>query len=140
LRLECFVHFREPSLSIGILALDPSKHDLRPALASAYVHIGLHTLAPRTLRELLRWTPCYPKAEAARHGGGPGTRPAGASGRARRGGEAGLRLAELHEEVQSALNQSDFALARQVAQAALRQKPDIPAVLNNLTQAYAADG
>jgi tetratricopeptide (TPR) repeat protein len=55
-------------------------------------------------------------------------------------GEAGLKLAELHEEVQSALNQGDYARARQVAQAALRQKADIPAVLNNLTQAYAADG
>jgi len=55
-------------------------------------------------------------------------------------GGAGLKLAELHEEVQSALNQGDFARARQVAQAALRQKSDILPVLNNLTQAYAADG
>jgi len=124
-----------------LLAIDPREHDLRPALATAYVHNGLPTLALRTLREFLRLTPNHPKAGDA----------SGLLAELERGmpallaelgveGEAGLKLAELHEEVQSALNQGDYARARQVAQAALRQKPDIPAVLNNLTQAYAADG
>jgi tetratricopeptide (TPR) repeat protein len=124
-----------------LLALDPSEHDLRPALARAYLENGLPTLALRTFREFLRLAPDHPKAAAARE-----MVPALERGmldlQAELGvsGGAGLKLAELHEEVQSCLNQGDFARARQVAQAALRQKPDIPPVLNNLTQAYAADG
>jgi tetratricopeptide (TPR) repeat protein len=124
-----------------LLALDPREHELRPALATAYVHNGLPTLALRTLREFVRLAPHHPKAGDA----------GGLLAELERGmpalladlgvaGDAGLKLAELHEEVQSALNQGDYARARQVAQAALRQKADIPAVLNNLTQAYAADG
>jgi tetratricopeptide (TPR) repeat protein len=124
-----------------LLALDPSEHDLRPALARAYIDNGLPTLALRTLREFLRLAPDHPKAAAAREmvpalerGMSDLLAELGVSG------GAGLKLAELHEEVQSALNQGDYARARQVAQTALRHKPDIPPVLNNLTQAYAADG
>ena len=124
-----------------LLALDPRNHDLRPALARAYLDNGLPTLALRTLREFLKLAPDHPKAEAAREmmaaierGMPELLADLGVSG------GAGLKLAELHEEVQSALNQGDYGRARQVAQAALRQKPDIPPVLNNLTQAYAADG
>src|SRR5579859_1021262 len=124
-----------------LLTLDPSEHDLRPALARAYLDNGLPTLALRTLREFLRLAPDHAMAAAGRElmaaiEGGMTDLLAelGVSG------GAGLKLAELHEEVQSALNQGDYARARQVAQTALRQKPDIPPVLNNLTQAYAADG
>ena len=124
-----------------LLALDPREHDLRPALARAYLDNGLPTLALRTLREFLRLAPDHPMAAAAREmvpalerGMSDLLAELGVSG------GAGLKLAELHEEVQSCLNQGDYARARQVAQAALRQTPDIPPVLNNLTQAYAADG
>lgn len=36
-----------------LLAVNPDEHDLRPALAAAYVQNGLPTLALRTLREFL---------------------------------------------------------------------------------------
>ena len=124
-----------------LLALDPREHDLRPALAYAYLQNGLLTLSLRTFREFLRLAPDHPKAAAAREMVPDLER--GISGLLADlgvSGGAGLKLAELHEEVQSALNQGNFARARQLAQAALRQKSDIPPVLNNLTQAYAADG
>jgi len=124
-----------------LLAVDPHEHDLRPALASAYVHNGLPTLAICTLREFLRMMPEHPKAaDARRLLADLENRMPALLAELGVDGEAGLRLAELHEEVQSYLNQADYARARQVAQAALRQKPDIAPVLNNLTQAYAADG
>lgn len=126
-----------------LLALDPREHDLRPALATAYVHNGLPTLALRTLREFLRLAPNHPKAgDAGRLLAELERDMPALLAELGVAGDAGLKLAELHEEVQSALNQGDYARARQVAQAALRHAPrsDIPPVLNNLTQAYAADG
>ena len=124
-----------------LLALDPREHDLRPALAVAYLHNGLPTLAVRTLREFLRLAPDHTRAAEAR--GLLATLEQGLPAiLAELGleGGAGIKLAELHEEVQTYLAQNEYARARQVAQAALRLKPDVAPVLNNLTQAYAADG
>jgi tetratricopeptide (TPR) repeat protein len=128
-----------------LLAVDPGEHDLRPALASAYLRNGLPTLALRTLREFLRLAPNHPKAGDARGMLADLERglPALLAELGAEGG-AGLKLAELHEEVQSFLNQGEYARARQAALGVLRQKPDIAPVLNRhehgVTQAYAAEG
>lgn len=124
-----------------VLALEPREHDLRPALAAAYLGTGLPTLAIRTLREFLRLAPTHAKAADARELLTELERgmPAVLAELGLPGG-VGLKLAELHEEVQVYLAQGDYLRARQVAQTALRLKPDVIPVLNNLTQAYATDG
>ncbi len=123
------------------LALAPRQHDLRPALAAAYVTTGLPTLALRTLRDFLRLAPDHAQAAEAREllAELEQGMPAILAEMGLAGG-AGLKLAELHEEVQVHLARGEFLRARQVAQAALRLKPDVAPVLNNLTQAYAGDG
>jgi len=124
-----------------LLALDPRAHDVRPGLANAYLRNGLPTLALRTLRAFVRLTSEHPDAADARRLIARlelGT-PALLVELGLTGGAA-LKLAELHEEAQSALNQGDYARARQLTQTILRQQPQIAPVLNNLTLAYAADG
>jgi len=124
-----------------LLALDPRAHDLRLALAGAYLSTGLPTLALRTVRDFLRLAPDHAKADEARRllADLEQGLPAILAEMGLAGG-AGLKLAELHEEVQVHLARGEYVRARQVAQAALRLKPELAPVLNNLTQAYAADG
>src|SRR5947207_3176789 len=54
--------------------------------------------------------------------------------------EARAALAELHEEVQSLMNQGQWPQARRRAEKILQRQPDFIPVLNNLSQLYFADG
>jgi tetratricopeptide (TPR) repeat protein len=52
----------------------------------------------------------------------------------------GLEVAELHERVQSALNQEDFGQLRRLVAQILELKADFTPALNNLSQSYMVEG
>jgi tetratricopeptide (TPR) repeat protein len=102
---------------------------------------GLPSLALKAVRDFLQRAPDHPKAaEAQKMAAVLENALATLLTELGVAGEEGQRLAELHEEVQSRLNQGHYARARQLAADFLRRHPNFAPVLNNLTQAYAVEG
>ncbi len=110
-------------------------------LAGAYLTNLMPLLALRTFRRFLERWPDHPRAGEARktladlqsnldellaglHLTGPDA----------------LEVATLHEEVQSLLGQAKYPEARRKAEELLQRRPDFLAALNNISQAYAAEG
>lgn len=121
--------------------LAPNDPDVLLGLAGAYMSSVRPALALRTFRTFLERFPDHPRAgeagktvadlEAAMQESLAEIGLLGAEGRA---------VAELHEEVQSALDQGDFAQVRRAAERLLALKPGFTPVLNNLGQAYMIEG
>lgn len=124
-----------------LLRLQPDDGDLTAALAGAYLLEGYYLLALRTFRRFLERHPDHEKSGQARlavrklQSTLPEViRQAGLEG------EAGMALAEQHEEVRNLLEQGRYPEARSAAEQLLKQKPDFAPVLNNLSQIEAMQG
>jgi len=124
-----------------LLKLDPTNADLTLALAGAYLGNLRLASALATFRHFLQQFPQHEHAAEARQEMtelearmSDLLRDLGVSG------ESGLEIAMLHERVLGLLDQGKYRQARETAEELLKRYPDFPPALNNIAQAYCAEG
>jgi tetratricopeptide (TPR) repeat protein len=124
-----------------LLKLDPTNADLTLALAGAYLGNLRLASALATFRHFLQQFPQHEHAAEARQEMtelearmSDLLRDLGVSG------ESGLEIAMLHERVLGLLDQGKYRQARETADELLKRYPDFPPALNNIAQAYCAEG
>jgi tetratricopeptide (TPR) repeat protein len=124
-----------------LLPLEPDDPDVTIGLAGAYMLNVRPSLALRTFRRFLERFPDDPRAPDARKTVAE-LEPTIAELLAQAGlsGAEGFELGELHEEIQSALDQHDYPQVRKLAEQLLKRKPDFAPALNNLSQSYLLEG
>jgi len=124
-----------------LVRLTPADPDLTWGLAGAYMLNRFLASALRTYRRFLdRWPQHERAAEARDVAQDLETMLAEALPALGLEGDEGLEIAEQHERIQLLSRRSRWAEARQLAERVLARKPDFTAVLNNLSQTYAAEG
>lgn len=129
------------SVAERLSKLVPNDPDLTLALAGAYAANLFPALALRTFHHFLKRWPDHAHADEVRK-----MAPDLESFlRAEQDeldmpGEAGLELLTMHDTVRSCLAQGRYREARQAAEDLLRRRPNFAPALNNMSQAYYAEG
>lgn len=120
---------------------DSANPDVVAALAGAYLLNHRPILARQTFETFLKRWPDHKHAEQARHTMKELV-PAVDEVLIEMGleGPEGMRLAVLHEQAQSLLDQGRFRESRATAQRLLRQRPTFVPAMNNLTLVQLMDG
>jgi len=110
-------------------------------LAGAYLMNLMPLLALRTFHRFLDRWPDHPRADETRKTVADlqSNLDAHLAGLQMTGPDA-MEVATLHEEVRSLLGQAKCSEARRTAEEVLRRRPNFLAALNNISQAYAAEG
>jgi tetratricopeptide (TPR) repeat protein len=120
-----------------LIKLLPNDPDVTVGLAGAYLTNFRPALALRTFRRFVERWPDDPRAAHA-HGTIAELEAAMPEllAEVELSGEEGMRVAILHEEMQSALGQGDAAQVRKISEQLLRLQPEFPPALNNMSQAF----
>jgi len=124
-----------------LIQLTPGDPDVSLGLAGAYLMNARPVLALRAFQRFVERFPEHPRAGEARktvaeleHAVEQLLPQIGLAA------DDGLEVAELHEQIQSALNQEDFGQLRRLVDQVLQLKPDFAPARNNLSQAYMLEG
>ena len=121
--------------------LTPADSEITWGLAGAYMLNMFLASALRMYRRFVeRWPRHERAAEARDMAQDLETRLAKALPALGLEGNDALEIAEQHERIQLLSRRSRWAEARELAERVLARKPDFTAVLNNLSQTYAAEG
>ncbi len=124
-----------------LVRLTPADPELTWGLAGAYMLNRFLASALRTYRRFLeRWPGHERAAEARAVARDLEAMLAEALPALGLEGDDALEIAEQHERIQLLSRRSRWAEARELAERVLARKPDFTAVLNNLSQTYAAEG
>ncbi len=124
-----------------LVRLTPADPELTWGLAGAYMLNRFLASALRTYRRFLERWPGHERAAEARDVAQDlETMLAEALPALGLEGDDALEIAEQHERIQLLSRRSRWAEARELAERVLARKPDFTAVLNNLSQTYAAEG
>ncbi|MBV9848865.1 MAG: tetratricopeptide repeat protein [Armatimonadetes bacterium] len=124
-----------------LLRSQPNDPDLLLILAGAYLANAHPVLGLRTFQRFLERWPEHERAAEAR------TAMEGVEGHLGPmlaelglGGDEGIELAGLHEEMQALLAQGQYAEARRAGRRLLARLPHFAPALNNISQTYYAEG
>jgi len=125
-----------------LLKIDPDNADAMYGLAGSYMGTMRPILALKTLRECVRRWPDHEKSREAPQtiAALEATLPELFAELGVEADEAGLVLAEQHEEMQAALNRQDTHTVRKIADAIFKDYPHFSAAYNNLSLAYWMQG
>ncbi len=124
-----------------LVRLTPDDPDLTWGLAGAYMLNRFLASALRTYRRFLERWPGHERAAEARDVAQDlEAMLAEALPALGLEGDDALEVAEQHERIQLLSRRGRWAEARALAERVLARKPDFTAVLNNLSQTYAAEG
>jgi tetratricopeptide (TPR) repeat protein len=121
--------------------LEPDDPELVAALVGAYMMNVRPAQGLRTIRRYLeQWPEHEQAAEMRKHAAELEEELTDFLSEHGLMGAEGLELAALHEQVGTYLEQHDMKRALEIAHEFLQRKPDFPPVLNNVSQAYYAEG
>jgi len=124
-----------------LIRLTPGDPDVNLGLAGAYLSNVRPVLALRTFQRFLERFPEHPRAgEVRKTAAELQDTVAQLLPQIGLSADDGLEVAELHEQIQSALSQADFGQLRRLVDQVLQIKPDFAPALNNLSQAYMVEG
>jgi tetratricopeptide (TPR) repeat protein len=124
-----------------LIRIQPNDPDLAIGLGGVYLSNMRPLLALRAFRSFLERFPGHPRAAEVRKTIAdlePGVEQLLSEGGLE--GPDRYEIAELHEQLQSALGQGEFPQVRRLAEQLLKRKPDFAPALNNLAMAYLMEG
>jgi len=124
-----------------LIRLTPGDPDVNLGLAGAYLSNVRPVLALRTFQRFLERFPEHPRAgEVRKTVAGLEDTVAQLLPQVGLSAADGMEVAEVHEQIQSALSQADFGQLHRLVDQVLQLKPDFAPALNNLSQAYMLEG